>query len=316
MPRVETWPGLEVRVAPDRADEAEELLAAAIPADAFLGMARLTWQLGLAPAPDEPVRIQVYLAPGADMTVCAEQARDALDRAFDSDEDFQRRRVLPRSIPGEDWATRWKRFFRPIRISPRIAVVPAWEDAALALRRLGIRHPQAIVVRIEPGQAFGSGTHPTTHLSLALLESALEASPEARVLDFGAGSGILSFAAAALGARAVVAIEQDPDALENYRTNAALNAATGRIEYRIGSAESLRDDEAFGLIVCNALFDRVKDCFETMLGLLEPQGTFLYSGFLIEHREEVERHIGALGFEPERSVDDGEWGAGSYRRKS
>jgi ribosomal protein L11 methyltransferase len=168
-----------------------------------------------------------------------------------------------------------------------------------------------------PGQAFGSGTHPTTQLALRRLEHSLR--PGARVLDFGAGSGILSFAAALLGAREIVAIEVDAECEENFRENLALNPppdARVAVKFRVGSSERIAPGESFDLIVCNALFNRVKNHFAALARALAPGGIFIYSGFMDTEDDEVLGLLRSLKLRMMSEDQLQEWGLVESRRET
>jgi ribosomal protein L11 methyltransferase len=119
--------------------------------------------------------------------------------------------VSGREVP-DDWAERWKRFHRPVLIAGRIYVRPPWEEAAV--------RPGVLEIVIDPGQAFGTGTHPTTALSLELM---LELRPRGSFADLGCGSGVLAIAAAKLGFAPVTAVDVEPQAIEATRANALAN---------------------------------------------------------------------------------------------
>jgi ribosomal protein L11 methyltransferase len=255
--------------------------------------------------------LSVYFSPQADAKECGRLLNEALQAAFPDAQDAGQLRLHPISVPGADWATLWREFFRPIRVSSRLLVLPAWWDEAQA-RPLA---EDAIVLRIQPGGAFGSGTHATTQIALRMLESAVR--PGDRVLDFGAGSGILSFAAAALRAESVVCVEIDPESLSNFQENLRLNPSRGgkeRIIYRVGSSERIGADETFRLIACNALFPNVSPHFEALLRHLIPGGVFLYSGFLLSEREEVVSYLSGLGWTLAGFAEQEEWGGAAFSR--
>ncbi|NQU41745.1 50S ribosomal protein L11 methyltransferase [bacterium] len=320
------WPGFEVAGPPELLDGAAEIVAATLADGVLLGTSRETWHesrylqelRGRSGSGSEDPRdhvLRIYLARDADLGACGGLLADELSQVFPEAWDKGLLRVRPIVIPQADWATEWRQFFTPIAVGDRLLVLPSWWDAQAALRDLAKTAEDTLIIRIEPGCAFGSGTHPTTRLCLGMLEGNLPNA--ARVLDFGAGSGVLSFACAALGASAVVGIEIDPDALGNFENNRELNAdgvPVDRIAYRIGSSDVLGADEVFDLIVCNALFDRVSSHLPTLLEHLAPEGVFLYSGFLGEDGPVVVKHLKGLRLEPLDLASLEEWAGIATRR--
>ena len=125
-------------------------------------------------------------------------------------------------IAEEDWATSWKRFFFPHRVGQRLVVVPSWRRRA--------REPQDLVIRLDPGMAFGTGLHPTTRMCLAALEELVREGDH--VFDFGCGSAILSIAAALLGAKKIEAVDVDSIAVEVAQENARRNKVARKIHVR------------------------------------------------------------------------------------
>jgi ribosomal protein L11 methyltransferase len=146
-----------------------------------------------------------------------------------------------RAVHEEDWANAWKKHYKVLRIGEHIVIRPSW--------RRYVPRPGDAVVTLDPGMAFGTGLHPSTRLCLAALEERVR--PGQKVLDLGAGSGILSVAAVKLGAGSVLALDNDPIAVEAATRNAASNGAERQVDVRLGSLQDVVG--AFDLIVVNIL---------------------------------------------------------------
>ncbi len=174
-----------------------------------------------------------------------------------------------------DWAEAWKVHYHPLPIGRRLLIVPAWLEADARGR---------LPLRLDPGMAFGTGTHPTTQLMLAGLEDLLR--PGDAVADVGCGSGILSVAAALLGAASVLALDIDPEAVSLTRHNANLNHVTDRIRVALGSHDLLRRPDlapadGFPLVLANILASVLAEMLERGLaGAVCPGGHLLLSGVL------------------------------------
>ena len=183
-----------------------------------------------------------------------------------------------RSIAEEDWMTRWRTFFKASQSGRRIVVKPPW--ISLKLREM-------IVIDIEPSMAFGTGTHPTTRLCLRALEKAFDGvyDPPQRggrkprsVLDVGMGSGILSIAAAKLGARHVMGIDIDQRAIDNARENIRINRLRGRIRMRKATLSQI--GEQFDLIVANIDAKTIEEMRFPLMDRVAKGGTLILSGVL------------------------------------
>src|SRR5439155_12241969 len=185
---------------------------------------------------DAPVLVKTYLPirdPSAtDRRAKIEKAVWALG---------QLRQVAPlqvRTLREADWANAWKEYFFIHRVGQRTVIVPSWRSAEYTPR------PDDVVLLLDPGMAFGTGLHPTTRLCLRAVEELVE--PGMRVLDVGAGSGILSIAAARLGASAVEAIEIDPVDAQVCQENAEPNAVSDVVRVRSGTLDDTGEREHAG----------------------------------------------------------------------
>lgn len=204
---------------------------------------------------------------------------------------------------GEALASRWAREVKPRRITERMVVVPAGAEGDLA--RSG-----DVVVRVTPGGAFGTAEHPTTRCCLSLMERLVE--PGARVADVGAGSGILSIAAALLGAGRVLALEADPGACAEARGNVALNGVSGSVDVRQVEVRprDLRRLGRFELVVANLQPDALRPLLPGFGRTLAPGARLVLSGVPRGDLGLVLAHLQAAGLEPlDETVEDGWWTA-------
>ena len=186
--------------------------------------------------------------------------------------------VSHRVVSDGEWRDGWRAYYRPFRAGVRLVICPSWEDYTAA--------PGDLVLRLDPGMAFGTGTHPTTRLCLEALEERVR--PGDRILDWGTGSGILAIAAGLLGAGEILAIDQDPAAVDSARDNLLRNGLADRVELRQGGIESCPARAAFDLIVANITADPILSGLEAALARLRPGGTLLLCG-ISEHRAQEVR---------------------------
>ncbi len=165
-----------------------------------------------------------------------------------------------------DWVRESQSQFAPTRISERLWIVPTWHQPP---------DERALVVRLDPGVAFGTGTHPTTRLCLAWLDATL--SPGARVLDYGCGSGILAITAAKLGARAVIGVDIDPQALVAARANSRANGVDASYTDLDGFSQSTL---TFDVVLANILSNPLKLLAPALAARVAPHGSLVLSGVL------------------------------------
>jgi ribosomal protein L11 methyltransferase len=198
-------------------------------------------------------------------------------------------------IAEEDWAEEWRKTWKPIRVTRRIIVCPSWQtyDAA----------PEQIVIYIYPRMAFGTGNHPTTRICLKLLELYLPQG--SRVIDIGAGSGILSIAAAKLRARKVTAVEMDEAAIENAVENARFNKVLSKIDIK---CERFGSDfrGAFDIGICNMLSHEMIPLIPDITRLLKGK-CLIISGLSRESAPEARAAFLQNGWRIRKTVRKGEW---------
>ncbi len=195
--------------------------------------------------------------------------------------------ILFQEMDEEDWAESWKEYFWPEKVGENIVVKPTWREY--------VPNSGETVLEIDPGMAFGTGTHPTTSLCIQLIEKYLH--PGDSLLDIGTGSGILLTAAAKLGAGNLWGIDNDPVAVEIARKNLLLNQiAPDRFTVMTGHlAEKVQ--QRFDLIIANILTDVILILADSVPALLNEKGMFICSGIISENREKVTQKMEKLGFE-------------------
>ncbi len=187
--------------------------------------------------------------------------------------------LILRYVEEADWANAWKAYFKPIRLGSRLVVTPPWETPELG--------PSDLAIVVDPGMAFGTGSHPTTQLCLIALEEYVK--PGLAVADVGTGSGILAIAAAKLGASPVVASDNDPLAVQIARENAELNGVAVEI------AETILGGP-YDVVVANILADVIIGMAQEINGWTKRGGTFIASGIIDTREKDVQQAIEAAGF--------------------
>jgi len=198
-----------------------------------------------------------------------------------------RSEIFYRKIKQEDWGETWKAFFEPQQITSRITVKPSWRQYR--------SRPDEIVIEIDPGMAFGTGTHATTQLCISMIEKYLKKGDT--FLDVGTGSGILLIAAAKLGARKALGIDIDHEAINRSKANLKLNNIVSPLfEIQPGSlVESVKD--RYDMVAANILPGAVLTLLDDVHQALSSPGIFICSGFLESHVEQVTKKLAASGYE-------------------
>ncbi len=200
-----------------------------------------------------------------------------------------------------EWRDNWKEYFKPARVSERILVCPTWEEYKLSdeEKAKGVR-----ILKIDPGMAFGTGTHETTSLCLKSMEKYMK--PGASVLDVGCGSGILSIAADLLGAGDVLGIEIDPVAVDVSRENLALNECGENVRVIEGDLTKGVDYKA-DIVVANLMADLVIMLSPDVRRHMSLGAKYISSGIIDEKLEEVKAAIESCGFTIDEVRIDGMW---------
>lgn len=195
----------------------------------------------------------------------------------------------------EDWANTWKQYYKPSKVGEKIVVKPIWEEYE--------EKEGELVVNLDPGMAFGTGTHETTRMCIQALEKYVK--EESTVFDVGCGSGILAIAAAKLGAKLAVGVDLDPVAVESSIENVGYNNLNN-IEILHGNLVEVIDGKA-DIVVANILAEIICILTDDVKRVMKDGGVFITSGIIHDRVDMVCEKLEATGFEVIEKNRDGEW---------
>lgn len=185
----------------------------------------------------------------------------------------------------KDWQDSWKKYYKPKKVGDKIVVKPSWEDYE--------KKADEIIIELDPGMAFGTGTHETTMMCIQKLEQYLK--KDDAVFDIGCGSGILSIAAAKLGAGKVIGVDLDAVSVESSRKNVAMNNVENIVQIREGNLLDVVDEKA-DLIVSNIVAEIIIDMTKNIKKYLNRDGIFISSGIILEKLDLVKESLESQGF--------------------
>jgi len=201
-----------------------------------------------------------------------------------------------RNVENEDWSLNWRRFFRPARVTPGLLILPAWEP----LPKTDAPH----VIRMDPGPAFGTGQHSTTRMCLEAMERVPLTRPWT-LLDAGTGSGILAIYGILLGAKRVLAVDTDPEAIRWAEQNMRLNEVFGFIELSARPVEEL--SEKFSMVCANLILGVILDLMPVFSRLVQADGRLILSGILKNQVGEVAASLSRNGLDAHETLNQEEW---------
>lgn len=254
---------------------------------------------------DDDVLVSSYIAGDDRAQDTIAHVREALVRLEKLDVGFDKGKLTLEvsSIDDEDWAENWKSQYKPFRLGSHFVVKPTWEHY------LPAEGDQ--ILEIDPGMAFGTGTHETTGMCVALAEQYVK--PGDRVIDVGTGTGILAIAAAYMGAQDVLAIDIDPVAVRVAQDNIALNGLADRIAAREGDLLEAVDEVA-DVVIANIIADVICMMAEPVKAHIKENGLFICSGIARERQDEVISALNSAGYVDLDVRNQGEWAAICARR--
>lgn len=236
------------------------------------------YQLSPDDFPAEGVFVKAYLpVDSSTLDETLEQLREQLDQLESYGLDLGKGTIAVNDVHEDEWAHAWKKYYKPVPVSDRITIKPVWEEYLP-------KHDREIVIEMDPGMAFGTGTHPTTVLCLRALEKYLQ--PGDKVYDVGTGTAILSVAAVKLGAAEVIATDLDEVAVRSAQANTELNQVDERITVK---QNNLLDhmEGPVNIVVANILAEIIVRFTDDVHRVLVPDGLFIASGIISAKAAEV-----------------------------
>ena len=253
----------------------------------------------------EDVLVHAWFTPDDSFPGLFRSLQDRLSAMKNSQPLFGSLVADTRTVSDDSWAEVWKKYYKPFYAGEHLVVKPTWEPFE--------PKPGDKIIEIDPGMAFGSGTHETTGMCISLLEENIRGGED--IIDVGTGSGILAIAAALLGAGHVLAIDIDPDAVRVAGENVAHNQVENIVEVREG--DLLKNaQETCQICVANIISDIIISFAEPLRNHIRPGGLFICSGVVRERTEEVREALLRADYEVLKTEHRGEWTAFLCRRNS
>ncbi|PAQ16537.1 50S ribosomal protein L11 methyltransferase [Bacillaceae bacterium SAOS 7] len=263
------------------------------------------YQLNPDDYPEEGVIVKAYLPVNSFLAETAEGIAQSIKNLVEYNIDIGQNVMTLMEVNEEDWATAWKQYYNPVKISEKFTIVPTWEDYTPV-------STDELIIELDPGMAFGTGTHPTTVMCLQALERYVQS--DDHVVDVGTGSGVLSIGAALLGAKTVTALDLDEVAVESAKENVRLNHVEETVNV---SKNNLLDgiNEQVDVVVANILAEVIMSFTDEVAQVVKPGGYFISSGIISQKRDDVKEAVIAAGFDIEETVLMEDWVAIIAKKK-
>ena len=264
-------------------------------------------QAGMEKMKDCETCVTIYVADNPQGMEELMQVRQILARlkAQDPDGKYGRLELEMKDVDEEDWSNAWKKYYHPVQVGEHLVVCPSWEAYD--------RQPDDVVLTLNPGMAFGTGTHDTTRLCMELLEKYI--TPQDTVLDVGCGSGILAITAALLGANKIIGCDIYEVAVKVAGENAALNGVQDRIAFHQGDLTS-QVEGSFQIICANIVADVIIRLSEDAGRYLAKDGIFITSGIIDTREQDVLNALEQNGFQVIERRTSGGWVALACKAKA
>lgn len=239
--------------------------------------------------------VKAYFSQDDKVDEIVEHVKKALEELKEMGIEIGEGTVSYKEMHEEDWANNWKKYYKPVKITDKIVIKPIWEDYK--------EEENDLVIELDPGMAFGTGTHETTRMCIQALDKYVE--PDTTVFDVGCGSGILAIAAAKLGAKHVVGVDLDPVAVDSSKENVGFNNLDN-IEILEGNLLDVVEGKA-DIVVANIIAEIICILTSDVKKALNEGGLFITSGIIHDRVEMVCDKLKECGFEVMEINKDGEW---------
>lgn len=262
------------------------------------------YALNEADFPKDGVIVKAYLSESSFLNETVEEIKAAITNLTNFNIDIGENVVSIVEVNEEDWATAWKQYYHPVKISERFTIVPTWEDYTPV-------STDELIIELDPGMAFGTGTHPTTVMCLQGLEKVVKEGDT--VIDIGTGSGVLSIGAALLGAKSVHALDLDEVAVRSAKENVALNKVEDTVSVFHGNLLDTVKEPA-DVVVANILAEIITSFTDDAFSIVKPGGLYVTSGIIGAKRDDVKTALEASGFVIEEVLLMEDWVAIIARR--
>ncbi|WP_100406743.1 50S ribosomal protein L11 methyltransferase [Bacillus solitudinis] len=246
--------------------------------------------------PEDGVMIKAYFLVNSFLSETIEKVKEAIKGLLLYDIDLGHNKIHLIEVDEEDWATAWKKYYKPVRVSNSITISPTWEDYQPV--------EGETVIELDPGMAFGTGTHPTTVLCIQSLEKVLSGGEH--VIDVGTGSGVLSIAAAKLGAKQVLALDLDEVAVKSALMNVKVNHAEDVISVKQNNLLE-HIEGPYDVAVANILAEVIVQFVQDAAAILKPGGKYITSGIIKRKKQEVKDALVEGGFSIDEVLEMDDW---------
>lgn len=255
------------------------------------------YALNPADYPEEGVIVKAYLPVTDSFDETVQSIKAEIHKLVEYGIDLGFNTIKINEVNEEDWATAWKQYYHPVNVSERVTIVPTWEEYEPV-------KSDEIIVELDPGMAFGTGTHPTTVMCIQALEKVMP--KDAHVIDVGTGSGVLSIVAAKLGAKKVDAYDLDEVAVNSARANIEVNHVQDIVSARQNNLLENIDQKA-DCIVANILAEIILLFVDDAAKKVKKGGFFITSGIINSKEAEVKKSLVNAGFEIEETLKIEDW---------